>query len=87
MPPETCSNGLRKGWLYNAYNDDVEVACTSSINHAYGRDDETTTQMAKPLYSTKLLALKALRADVERQVAKRLADIDARIAKEHEASE
>lgn len=74
---------LTKGFLFNAYHghggDRVEPACSSSIYHAFGRDDKTDRQQPRRLYSTKVLALKALRHAVEKDVAKRLADIDTAI--------
>lgn len=60
----------------------VEVACSSSNCHALGRTDKTTSQGSRALYSTKLLALRALRNEIEQGCAARLAAIDKQI--EHE---
>lgn len=60
----------------------VDVACSSSVNHAIGRTDKTSSQNAKPLYSTRLLALRACRNKVEEYAASRLAAIDLMIEAE-----
>ncbi len=60
----------------------VEVACSSSVHHALGRTDKTTSQGSRALYSTRLLALRALRHEVEQECAKRLAGIDKQIEQE-----
>ena len=57
----------------------VDVACSSAIGHSVGNTGRTTTQGARSLYSTRALALKALRNEVEKACAERLARIDAQI--------
>lgn len=76
--------GLAKGWLFNSYlgNPDVARACSSSVSHCYGDDNATTSQGATRLYSTKLLALRALRHAVELKCAEILAGIDLQIEDE-----
>lgn len=84
MPPEGRygDKGLSKGWTFNAYSQTVDVGCSSSVSHAIGRTDKTTSQRAIRLYSSKLLALKALRHEVELKCASQLAAIDRQIAAE-----
>lgn len=88
QPPSCMGNEkLRKGWDYNAYLGGysaprVEKACTSAIYHNFGDDTKTTTQGARSLFSTKLLALRALRVEVESKVAEILAKIDEQIEEE-----
>lgn len=60
----------------------VDVACSSSISHARGRTDKTTSQQPLRLYSTRLLALKALRHEMELYFAEKLASVDIQIAAE-----
>jgi len=84
-PPS--GSGLTKGFLYNNYigghsGPHVEPACSGCVSHAFGQDDHTTTQDPKFLYSTRLLALRALRHSVEIQVATLLAGIDQQIEEE-----
>lgn len=62
----------------------IEEACSSSVSHGIGRADKTTTQHPIWLYSTKLLALKALRHSVERRCAAMLRKIDAMIEAEEQ---
>ncbi len=86
MPPTSFSE-LRKGFLFNAYLNEhsfghVDVACTCSIYHAFGRNDKTTTQQSRSLYSTRLLALKAMRHEMELKCARLLSVIDYSIEKE-----
>ena len=76
--------GLAKGWLFNGYGvwPRAEKACSSSVYHSFGSDDKTSTQGARQLYSTKLLALKAMRHEIEIQCAKKLLSVDLQIAAE-----
>jgi hypothetical protein len=60
----------------------IEPACSSSINHGRGQTNRTTSQGARWLYSTKLLALKALRYEVETECARKLRSIDREIEEE-----
>lgn len=69
-------NELSTGWVYNAYNKNVTVACSSSIYHGIGRVDETNAQKPIRMYSSKLKAYKALRYELERKFAEELAGID-----------
>jgi hypothetical protein len=80
MPPE--GSGLSTGYTFNVYAQRVDVACSGAVSHSVGRTDRTTTQGARRLYSTKLLALQALRNAMEREFAKRLAAIDVQIESE-----
>ena len=84
-PPFGSTERLRKGWLFNAPSERVEPACTSSIYHSFGTDTETRTQGARRLYSTKLLALMAMRNEIEIEICKKLARIDKAIEDELEA--
>lgn len=81
-PPS--GGGLSTGYLFNAYASRVNAACSSSVSHAFGQTDRTTTQGARWLYSTRLLALHALRSAVERECAERLAEIDRQIEEEQQ---
>jgi hypothetical protein len=81
-PPEGISE-ITKGWLFNVYVRHVESACSSCVHHGYGQGSLARIGGgARSLYSTKLLALKALRHEAEREYAKYLADIDEQIANE-----
>lgn len=85
-PPSPMHPGerLSKGFLFNAHSREVRPSCSSSISHSYGRDDKTTSQGARALYSTRLLALKALRHECEKQFAEILRIIDKRIEGEQQ---
>lgn len=77
---------LTKGFMFNAYHgiggDRVVRACSSAVGHGFDRDDRADTKMPRRLYSSRLLALKAMRHSVEEDVAQRLANIDAQIEAE-----
>lgn len=76
---------LTKGFLPVAEMSDsarVETACSSSVYHSTRSQTKTDSQGARPLYSTKLLALRALRYKVESECAKRLRSIDRMIEEE-----
>ena len=87
-PPKTGSSldALSVGWTYNSYSGCVMPACSSSIDHAIGRAGDktppkkTTSQHAISLYSTEVLALKALRQAMEHKFATSLAAVDRLIA-------
>jgi len=74
LPPERV-RGIATGYLFNAYTNRVDVACTGSVSHAFGSTDETTTQGARRLFSTRLRALLALRNAVEWECAERHSDL------------
>ena len=75
-PPARGEGGLKTGYMYNVYSAAVFVACSSSNGHGVGSWTSTTTQGARALYSTRERALRALRAELERECAKRLAAVD-----------
>ena len=60
----------------------VEPSCSSSINHAWGRQDKTDSQRPIRQHSTRLRALRALRHEVEIACARRLLQIAEMIEKE-----
>lgn len=74
MPPSGCEE-LSKGWNFNAYTGRVGKHCSSCIHNGSGWD-RTSTQKSMELFSTKELAVKALRYAVERKVMKELLDVD-----------
>lgn len=79
-PPK---NGLSNGWDARAYGGEyrVDKACSSSVSHGDGWE-RTTSQNPLWLFSTRELALRAVRYELEQQCAKTLALIDEQIAKE-----
>jgi hypothetical protein len=84
VPIPTRFHNLVKGFLYCASQSAwrVEPACSSCHEHSFGNNDKTTIRDGKKLFSTRLLALRALRNDAERQCAEWLAAIDAMIDRE-----
>lgn len=82
-PPSYTSIGdrLTRGWQFNTYNGTVFKMCSSSSFHGYDWE-KTTSQNPRHLYSTRELALRALRAELEQEFAKKLANVDRQI--EHE---
>jgi hypothetical protein len=81
--PVPKGNEMTTGWL-PVYSR-VDVACSNTVNHAVGRTDKTTTQQPRQLYSTKLLALRALRHEMEHRFAEQLANVDKQIADEDQS--
>lgn len=77
---------LSKGYLPNSHYDNgrgrVEKACSSYGSHSKGQDDLATSKGARLLYSSRLLALRAMRHEMELRFARMLADVDERIEKE-----
>jgi len=86
MPPELFKE-LSTGYVFVGPRSDtarVEAACSSSQSHGIGRTDYTSSQQSQMLYSTRLLALKGLRHEVENDCARRLRKVDVMIEKEME---
>jgi hypothetical protein len=73
---------LSTGYLFNSYSKIVSPACSSSGFHARGRTDKTDSQRPVRLYSTRKLALQAMRLEVELRCARELREIDAKIEAE-----
>jgi hypothetical protein len=84
LPAPRLSGNVSQGWDYNIHTCKVEPAWSSSIYHGWGeyiRGESPRSQYSFALYSTELLALRALRCELERKAAEALAAIDARIEK------
>ena len=79
QPPSPGSGGkMIKGWDCNSYSQTVSMMCSSSIHHGHGWEG-TSSQNPRAMYSTELLAWKALRHELEIEYSQSLADIDAKI--------
>lgn len=71
------------GWDFNSYQSPrVEKACSSSIGHDFGNWKGTTTQQPRALFSTKLLALRAMRHEIEMEACRKLRAVDKMIEAE-----
>lgn len=84
LPPSPVLIGepkLVKGYMFNQYSARVEKACSSSIYHAIGQWDKTTSQNPIKLFSTELKAYKALRHALEWEAAQKLRKVDLIIEK------
>ena len=85
MPIPDCFNTEVEGWDYFACtysgSDRVEQAWSSTCSHGTGTSRSSGSQGGVKLFSTELLALKALRHVVEKQCAARLYRIDKMIEK------
>jgi len=82
--PDYSTNELSKGFLMNSYALRVTPACSSPSGHSSTGNDRITSQNGVKLYSTKLLALKAMRNELEYRLAKELRKIDIMIEEEIE---
>ena len=88
-PPDI---GYSEGWDMNAYNKSVWLGWSSSANHGTGPAPKaggrymSASQQCRSLYSTKAIALAALRHEVERRAAADLMNIDRQIAEAKEPS-
>ena len=77
--------GLSTGYMFAGARGDyarVDVACSSVVHHGFGYSDKTTSQQPMELYSSRLLALKALRHESEKYCASILRRIDKQIEDE-----
>lgn len=78
---------MTKGYLPVAPMSDmsrIELACSTSVSHGTGSQDKTSSQGARHLYSTRMLALKRMRWEVEQDCMKRLRRVD-RMMEEEQA--
>ena len=77
MPP-TVWKEVVTGWLYNSYNSCIYQTWSTTINHGSGDYSEGAyaSQKSVKQYSTRILALKALRYDTELKNARELLRID-----------
>lgn len=78
---------ISMGWDFNTYNLSVSKACSSSVSHSKGSWDGTTSQGSRTFYSSKLLALRALRHAIEQDVCEKLWKVDCMIEKELESEQ
>lgn len=93
-PPSGRGPGTRytEGWGFNSHTEDVFPMWSGVVVHGYGSAPTTTmasgsrSHGGRALYSTKLLALQALRYEMERNAARALAKIDAQIAAQKDPS-
>jgi hypothetical protein len=89
VPTMSCAGAmtLATGWMTGGGFEygRVEVACSSSVCHSFGHVDQTNSQGARPLYSTRLKALQALRNEIERAAAMRLLRLDLEIEAEEKS--
>jgi hypothetical protein len=88
MPPShgAAFGVLSVGFCANKYALRVEPACSSSISHGIGSTTQTSSQNPKKLFSTELLALKAMRHQIELECAAKLLKVD-KMIEEHEATQ
>ena len=87
LPPESGSGQREtRGFVAHTFEASWKVlhGLSSSVYHAVSSDEpkKTTSQRAIAMYSTRLLALKACRAEMEERFATALASVDAAIEAE-----
>lgn len=83
LPPPERSGELSLGWDFNHYSKRAYKACSSTIYHGEGWE-RTSTQNPRSLYSTKLLALQAMRHKMEKEFSETLARVDLMIEEEYD---
>jgi len=78
-PPTSCVDSFGKlttGYIFNTHSKTVCVACSSSISHAIGSTDKTTSQQPIWLYSTKKLALQAMLHELSMRFANEMRQVE-----------
>lgn len=78
-PPILPDTHIQNGYDFNLESRSVVEACSSWNLHGYGKWSRVYAQGPISLYSTKLLALKALRRALELRFATELKDLDKQI--------
>lgn len=89
VPPPRDSS-TTSGWDFNAYSAEVWRSWSGSVSHGRGNNPESRyvsgSQGSRALFSTELLALKAMRHEMCANYAMKLAVVDRRIAAEIEGA-
>jgi hypothetical protein len=89
-PPTGGISALTSGFVFNAYSARVDPAWSSCVTHGVGMPAPSNrysgSQNCISMFSTRLLALRALRHAVELETATKLAGIDLQIEKELSAT-
>lgn len=80
--PADSHKDIVPGYVFNAYCLSVSESCSTSLYHSKDDSTRTTTQNPIEQYSTKLLALRAMRHEVELKCASRLREADVMIEQE-----
>ncbi len=81
--PILCSGSqLIKGFTYNEHSVQVNESCSTSVGHSVHSNKKTSSQNGISMFSTKILALKALRNSLEVKAANVLYKIDKLIEEE-----
>jgi hypothetical protein len=85
-------SGFSEGWDFNANAGRVWLGWSDRVGHGTGAaptdwKGRIGSQGSRAMYSSKLLALKAMRHEMERMLASQLYEVDKMIAKEKEAGE
>jgi hypothetical protein len=81
LPPKNFG-AVVNGYVFNEHSEEVRKSCSSNILHsAWGWDNPSSRGHIKQ-YSSKLLALKALRHEMELKFAAKLHKIDQMIEEE-----
>ena len=80
-PPSPSERGfpLTVGWVFNPHSMVVSKGCSSTVGHSRTRTDKTQSQRPIWLYSTELLATRALRYELEQAQLEVLSNIDKKI--------
>ena len=78
----TDADVIINGYYHSPYSKKVSKACSISLFHGIDQWDKTNQRGALPLYSSRLLALRALRAELSWNMATELYYIDKRIIEE-----
>lgn len=85
--PDSASGTYSEGWDYNAHSKLVWLGWSGPVSHGDGPAPSgglyrSGRQNSRSLFSTKALALKAMRNEIERMAAENLREVDRRIALE-----
>lgn len=81
--PENLAYGeVVPGYSYNAYSVAAYESCSSSMYHAYRSKNKTSSHGGIEQYSTMVLALRAMRRDIEIRCATELREADLMIEAE-----
>ena len=88
VPPPRTIQGYSEGWDFNVHSERVWIGWSTCVSHGNtpapkdGERHYNGSQNSRAMYSTKALALAALRYEVENLAANRLRDVDDQIRAE-----
>lgn len=79
IPPPPAFGDVTRGYTLSLHYREAVPACSSHSTHGLGKETESIRRGGLALYSSEVLALRALRQQLEAQFAGQLREVDKKI--------